>query len=234
MHQGFERLYAELGVSPDDDLARVRLAYRRRLSALHPDKNTGTTVAGGLSFQELKTLYAQALEVHRVHGHLPGARPQLVTPVPVAASPRRQHPVRQPSRDKPAARSRWGVAWVGLCFVTACVAVFALTHRAEQASEAAGVASPGALDAPVPADASTATVGVSPNVVAGGAAAIPARLALGMHKEMVASIQGAPVEQGDATWYYGPSWLQFEDDRLVAWYSSPLRPLQTPTRASPR
>ena len=40
-------------------------------------------------------------------------------------------------------------------------------------------------------------------------------------------VQGRPTLQSDAIWEYGPSWIRFEDDRVVEWHSSPLYPLKT-------
>ena len=48
---------------------------------------------------------------------------------------------------------------------------------------------------------------------------------LGSSKEDVLSIQGEPVVKTRRRWDYGASFIEFEDDRVVAWYSSVLRPL---------
>lgn len=49
----------------------------------------------------------------------------------------------------------------------------------------------------------------------------------GMSKSEVLAIEGTPIETRGEHWWYGPSWLRFDDGQLAAWYSSPLRPLRT-------
>jgi hypothetical protein len=56
---------------------------------------------------------------------------------------------------------------------------------------------------------------------------IGTQLALGMDKRSVRTIQGAPMSTQGDNWFYGPSWLRFEQDQLVDWYSSPLHRLKT-------
>jgi hypothetical protein len=55
------------------------------------------------------------------------------------------------------------------------------------------------------------------------------KLEIGMDMQAVRQIQGEPAQQEGSRWFYGPSWLYFEDDHLVDWYSSPLYPLKTAT-----
>src|SRR3546814_880560 len=81
-------LYRELGVGPDCSVDGLRLAYRRRLADLHPDRG------GDSDEDELKSLnqrYAAALDFHRHYGHLPGAPP-------APSAQRRRDPVEQSRR----------------------------------------------------------------------------------------------------------------------------------------
>lgn len=65
-----------------------------------------------------------------------------------------------------------------------------------------------------------------------GAVTAPPVLSLGMSPEDVREIEGDPVSvQGDR-WEYGPSWIRFEDDKVVDWYNSPLHSLGTIARTS--
>lgn len=52
-------------------------------------------------------------------------------------------------------------------------------------------------------------------------------LALGMPGGDVARLLGEPVgrDEDSERWIYGPSWVEFECDRVVDWYSSRLKPL---------
>ena len=38
---------------------------------------------------------------------------------------------------------------------------------------------------------------------------------------------------GENRWDYGPSWIRFENDKVVDWYSSPLQPLKHATKHAP-
>jgi hypothetical protein len=54
-------------------------------------------------------------------------------------------------------------------------------------------------------------------------------IALGMDTDAVRAIEGDPMLVGENRWDYGPSWIRFENDKVVDWYSSPLHPLKTPS-----
>jgi len=56
-------------------------------------------------------------------------------------------------------------------------------------------------------------------------------MTLGMTTDEVIAIEGEPTRRADDRWEYGPSWVRFEDDQVVDWYSSPLRALHV---VSPR
>lgn len=79
----FNALYAELGVDADCDIAQFRLAYRRRVGSLHPDRMGGDD--GLVRLQRLNRSYAQASEFHRLHGRLPGSRREAATAPAVPA-----------------------------------------------------------------------------------------------------------------------------------------------------
>ena len=50
-----------------------------------------------------------------------------------------------------------------------------------------------------------------------------------MDVETVRSKQGNPMHSEGSEWIYGPSWIRFERDRVIDWYSSPLHRLETET-----
>lgn len=222
MAGNFERLYAELGVRPEAGPDVLRRAYRKRLRALHPDTRMeeAEQVRGSLHLTELQALYRQAMEMHQQLGRLPGAPPlqsarqeRRLVFEPATGSPHSQKaPV--PSRQRL------------LAFIAAVLLGLLLWYLAvpwsasPERTQALHVSGPeAALAYPEPTQAR------SPEPVT--------RLKLGMKKEDVLQIQGAPIEMGEQSWHYGPSWLRFEDGRLVDWYSSPLRPLKTPSASSP-
>lgn len=51
-------------------------------------------------------------------------------------------------------------------------------------------------------------------------------IAPGMEKDTVRDILGEPLDMHALRWDYGPSWVEFRCDKVVDWYSSPLRPLR--------
>ena len=199
-------LYHELGIEPDCSMDGLRLAYRRRVADLHPDRG------GAADEDELKSLnrrYAAALEFHRHYGRLPGAAPAprvrrrsaQVDPsraVEVAgpAEPELEPEVRRPSR----------VVVYGIVLVTA-VLVWWLPRT--------DASLPGFLESVV-------------NNKRGNAPPTAMGLRQGMGAREVVSLLGDPVsrEFGGSHWQYGPSWVRFECDEVVDWYSSPLRPLK--------
>ncbi|MFZ5638702.1 MAG: hypothetical protein ACOY82_19165 [Pseudomonadota bacterium] len=66
----------------------------------------------------------------------------------------------------------------------------------------------------------------------GGASAIA--IEPGMGKDTVRNILGEPLEMHALRWQYGPSWVDFDCDRVADWYSSPLRPLPVATERAPQ
>lgn len=199
----FIALYSELGIEPDCSLDGLRMAYRRRVADLHPDR------AGDSGEDDLKALnlrYAAALEFHRHYGRLPGAP---------AAAPRRAHVA--PERGWPAhtmaeaeevapPRRQSRLFVYGILLLAAGL-VWWLTRT----------------DAPAP--------GLSGGVAGNERqTARPAAIALrlGMHAGDVVAMLGEPAgrELGGTHWLYGPSWVRFECSQVIDWYSSPLEPLR--------
>ena len=73
----FIALYEELGLTPGAcSLSEFKLAYRRRMQQLHPDRNPDP---GGESapesLQHLMAIYREAIAFERRFGRLPGAEP---------------------------------------------------------------------------------------------------------------------------------------------------------------
>lgn len=65
----FSRLYQQLGLVPGCSVHDLRMAYRRRVARLHPDRQHGDVSA----LQQLNILYGAALDFQRHMGRLPGA-----------------------------------------------------------------------------------------------------------------------------------------------------------------
>ena len=199
----FMSLYRELGVAPDCSVDEFRLAYRRRVSGLHPDR------AGASGEDDLKTLnlhFAAALEFHRHYGRLPGAVPPPPPRKPSrTVSAQWDDAVEDP--EPPARRPSKFVVYGMLVLAALLVWWWSRTT-----AEPFGIDSAGIVDNQRQTAVATAT-----------------RLLLpGMTPDEVLALHGAPVgwDGDDTQWLYGPSWIRFRCARVVDWYSSPLKPLK--------
>ena len=215
-------LYKILGLNADCELDEFKLAYRRRVAVLHPDRRVDGMNKGIAAerLQQLMTLYASAIAFQRQHGRLPGA----VAPARVAAadsgveaSPSQAatagHQDAQPELPKEAPRRsrRWLV-------VAGCTALIWVMWPLER-------------PAPVPsASTDVVTYGADENSKQ-DIVSPPPTIALGMDADTVRANEGPPrdIIAGER-WEYGPSWIRFENNKVVDWYSSPLRPLDGPAR----
>lgn len=225
MTADFAQLYARLGIAADCSLEEFKRACRRRIRAQHPDLagNAGAAAdADQIPLSEFLPLYAKALRFHRRHGRLPGAAPAAST---APAASRERMPMAAMASTAPSAAPQASPGGTPLRSLRApllallAVAIIVAAIGTRSDDDAAG-------QPPRPARAPSAADGGADDTRA------QARLELGMDADTVRSIQGEPVQWNGSEWSYGPSWLRFEDDRLVDWYSSPLHPLRTAT-ASP-
>ncbi|HWU76444.1 MAG TPA: J domain-containing protein [Rhodanobacter sp.] len=205
----FLDLYKILGVQPDCELTEFKQAYRRRVLVLHPDRR-GQSHSDHIAserLQRLTALYGAAMRFERQHGRLPGASAIRSTEAPVT---RTEAAATAPSRrPKPTTRrSRWllaAVVIVGLSWLW-------WSHKQPSA----------------PAVSATVIITTAParRSTTPAATGLPSRLALGMDSATVRALEGAPVMINGGRWEYGPSWIRFEDDHVVDWYSSQLQPLK--------
>lgn len=209
----FLALYQELGLRADCSLEEFKLAHRKRVGALHPDRAGG----GEAAMQELprlNALYTRAMEFHRRHGRLPGAAQPAATTgprvPPRAATPSMATP------DAPAASRR---NWLPLLLVLAAalIAAWLWAHPVEPASAPRGV--PAAQ--PVRARAAPTRPAAAQT------------FELGTPAKRVRALQGAPLGGWEQHWDYGPSWVEFRCGVVTGWYSSPLRPLKVASPGPP-
>ena len=211
----FLDLYKILGLNPGCGLAEFKQAYRRRVAVLHPDRRTAdqVSVIAAERLQQLTALYGAAMEFERRHGRLPGAPPARPPP-PEASPPSVAHAaIAEPPRRR--RRVRW---WLAAPAALACVLWLLWDFGWFSGST----------------DSDTATTAAQPapanNSPAGQRATVqPSNVELGMDADAVRAIEGDPVLTGEDRWEYGPSWIRFEEGKVVDWYSSPLRPLKTTT-----
>ena len=201
----FAALYRELGIDATCSLAQLRGAWRRRVAKLHPDHGGSAEDTGRL--QQLNQRYDAALDFHARYGRMPGAvaAGRLVNDA-VESSPadiwRRTDPA---ASENPAAgfgrTPRYLVAIALL--VVAVLGWRIATGREKTSGRATG--HPGRIVA----EAGMAAAHITP----------------GQGKNTVRNILGEPLDMHALRWTYGPSWVEFRCDKVVGWYSSPLRPL---------
>jgi hypothetical protein len=208
----FLELYRQLRLDPDCDLPTFKQAYRRRVSMLHPDRQPRGYVDSRASqrLQQLNAQYEAAMEFHRLHGRLPGA----LSVRPVAQEPAAHRP---PSKTAQSRASRGPNLKI-----LVPIAVVAIGFLFWGASSVPPTATP-AEDDPNGQDGNA-----SPSTSASALV-----LTLGMSQESVRAIEGDPVMIRDELWEYGPSWIRFDHDAVIDWYSSPLHSLKTASRRPP-
>ena len=209
VQEEFQHLYRLLHLEPGCSLEEFQRAYRRAIAELHPDRLDPDAASSEKQAQlrELISLHSLATEFQRRHGRLPGAGLGL------GHAPASQIPIdpMSPVEIEPAtANRRWLIPVAVLAFIAWQIAGQTLAPNEEQAT-------------PALVGAQSAEEGTDQDL-----------LVLGIDPETAIAIQGQPEHRSDDLWYYGPSWLKFEDDRLVDWYSSPLHRLKTATTTPPR
>ena len=212
----FSLLYSQLNLPPDCTLEELQQAYRRRVAELHPDRHDGAH-AGKDAEQQLAGLilqYKTALRFHRLHGRLPGgiARAAISNHRQTTSSPRRENVAS--SQAAPAAGRDIrapSLSW----WLVAALAILVFYLLLSTSDDVPRADSPSTVANDIPDAASTEGTR-------------PTHLALGMSMVTVLEVQGPPTHMESTVWEYGPSWVRFEDGKLVEWYSSPLRRLKTP------
>ena len=204
----FLQLYQQLGLRPDSSIEELKLAYRRRVADLHPDRprnaNGANPEVAGERLRQLTALYGSATAFHRRHGRLPGAG--------IAARP-------MPSPAPPAPVASGGRPWRGRILVLILAGLGVLAGAVWWWADAADDGDSGAGY-----DVSSTAVTRVVAPVDGDATELS--LKLGLSRSEVLEIEKAPISQGDDRWDYGPSWIAFDRGKVSGWYSSPLRPLR--------
>lgn len=71
----FSQIYALLKLEPGCSLEEFKLAYRKRVATLHPDRNAsrGADDDEAVQLATLSQLYRTAIRFHHTHGRLPGS-----------------------------------------------------------------------------------------------------------------------------------------------------------------
>ena len=201
----FLALFQELGLSAGCRLDEFKLAFRRRVAQLHPDRKTTTgRDDDGSRLQRLIAMHDAAMDFHRRHGRLPGVQTEpRHTPPPAS----------RPTSATVAATSRRpsNSTFVAIAALILLLVVWWLIEASPNDDGAESQATPQSERV------QEATIAATPH-------AYP-RLAIGMNRQEVLAVQGEPVSSTQDHWEYGPSWIAFKCGKLSDWYNSPLRPL---------
>lgn len=208
----FAALYRELGIDATCSLAELRGAWRRRVAKLHPDQGGSAEDTGRL--QQLNQRYDAALDFHARYGRMPGALASGRLAGEAAGSPRPDVWRRTDAvaNEIPAA----GFGRIPRYFVAIALIVVAVLgwRIASERGKTVDIA-----------DEYTGQIAAEAGTVA-------AEIAPGQGKDTVRNILGEPLDMHALRWTYGPSWVEFRCDKVVGWYSSPLRPLPLPVSAA--
>ena len=213
----FLDLYRKLRIRPDCSLTEFKQAYRRRVSLLHPDHRSGGHFDAWAAerLQRLTSQYAMAMEFQRRHGRLPGAP---VPPRSIAADITARISS-QPAAAPDGTRGPHSMRLVLLAVAALGVLLWSVIQL-PSSEETASTQAPASLDPGQPQPTA--------------APAMSTMLSLGMSSESVRAIEGDPFATYDDRWEYGPSWISFQHDKIVDWYSSPLHPLKTAQSRPPK
>ena len=247
MQSDFEQLYRVLEMPPDCSLDEFQRAYRRRLSAMHPDKGGAWPGSDGdLPLHEFHSLYRRAIAFHAEHGRLPGGRHGTLPRPAALIATTNAIAAQGPSFPEPHARSRrasapsrWGMLSFSLLVLLPLTLWLVLEGRNPAASAVATAPAPRA-DATVPAavdqPATKATAEATAETTAETTAeergsATVLREGLSIQQVLLAFGPPAAIQGND--WVYGTSWIRFDAGRVSAWYSSPLQPLRPLPRSHP-
>ena len=237
----FAQLYLHLGIRSDCTLHEFKQACRRRIRQQHPDRLAASEPGHPtlVPLAELLALYAKALRFHRRHGRLPGAAPATATAVAGIEAVRRVNvavPRSQPIHSNAMPPARRTPLWAPLLilaatFIGITVANSWSTSESGNESTTASTGPDVAATSNAPRETTKSArqdeTPASRNSRTWTAA--PRLIKIGMDVETVRSIQGNPMHSEGSEWIYGPSWIRFERDRVIDWYSSPLHRLETET-----
>ncbi|NDK38762.1 hypothetical protein DT603_07895 [Pseudoxanthomonas gei] len=247
MTSDFAQLYLQLGIRNDCSLEEFKQACRRRIRQQHPDRNedSGSPEATQAALAELLGLYAKALRFHRRHGRLPGSIAGSSFPPPAGSNglhpaapvqPRALIPresVAYPPADPLAPAPRSLTVRHPALMLAAAIAAFTAFIAWNESKGGDPAIAP--LNIPPPAVTQPVALPAAPTYATTTQAEEPPAIApprlieIGMDAVTVRALQGDPMQTEGSEWTYGPSWIRFEDERVIDWYSSPLHQLKTKT-----
>ncbi|MBD8524852.1 hypothetical protein [Pseudomarimonas arenosa] len=190
--------FAALSCAPGCDVDTLERAWRRAISQWHPDRASSEQQAAfSERLHQANAAYRRLREFHRIHRRLPGGGASR----PSMPGVERLSAQTAPTVTEAAGPSRKRWLWAG--GLLGLAALWAILGHSERRDEPVRAARVGQVDA----------------------ATELAQIELGSAREQVLATLGKPILIVDGRWEYGPSYIEFDNDRVSNWYSSPLRPL---------
>lgn len=195
----YTRCYQILGLDPGSDWSDAVKHYRSLAARYHPDRQGNEP--GDFSAAEINIAYRTLKKYYQSHGALPLSRSKPVSKTPFPR-PRghRDHSLRN----------------YFLSFLASAILFYAYSHletRRDSDSDSALSEKGHSIDMP-PEEP--------------GASDRPDHHAVIWHGDSlgkVAELLGPPDDTREARWYYGDSWIQFRDGRVIDWHSTVGNPL---------
>lgn len=194
-------------------MVEFRRAYRKRVSLLHPDRHGdgSPNIKAAKLLRSLTAQYAAAMNFERRYGRLPGTT-AAARPAAAVAEVQTSYPPAATIRVVPqlSVLKLLAVLIGGGVLLWVVIAPSSVSHD-DSLRIVSQPESPG--------DQIALKALVSPDV--------SGKLMLGMSSAQVREIEGDPEAVHDDLWEYGPSWISFQNGRVIDWRSSPLRSLRT-------
>jgi hypothetical protein len=212
----FLDMYRTLGLRPGCALPELKQAFRRHVARVHPDRQGGRAVdaAAAARLQRLIAQYDAAIAFEREHGRLPGSVTRVRFAVPEPAPAPAASPVFTPLPGVPRARPAWRHPLLALLLPAVLLGVLGWDIAGRPTSILSSASEPANDNEARPL----------------GEASPVGALSKGMSHEDVRDLLGDPLSVEGDRWVYGPSWVRFDNNGVVDWYSSPLHALGTSTR----
>lgn len=187
--------YQILQLDPDSDWAQARHHYRLLASRHHPDRPDHDP--GDFSLTDINRAYRTLKEYYRTNGTMPLMRKASTNGAPFSRPERKFHFKRK------------------FLLIGALIAAFYVGYQSHDESGALpGESVTVAPQPPLPVQAPP-TEPSKP----------PPRIVSGDTLGRVVEVLGPPDDRNGQRWYYGNSWIEFRDGRVIDWYSSIDQPL---------
>ena len=241
MSSSIKKYFQVLGVSQHARLEEVKQAYRDLVNVWHPDrfpdndrlKNKATEKLKeiNVAYEEILSFYEQKNAPEDVHSNVSmSAEETVVEPPPFPAGSK--SPASGENRSR-----MWKIALFLVLLIIIIIVVFYTAFRKEKAPQLVPTAIliPDQPKVSVPDDTAQLSEKSSirkkshaetTRIFKKGRQAKPKEFfTVGSTKDEVLTVQGAPTQISGNRWSYGFSYVDFEKERVIRWYSSRLDPL---------